>query len=121
MNNTMNWSAVAPEIVLLTMACVIALVDLFVTDAQRRPTFWLTQASLAAVALLHLARLDSAQSVYAMQGMFVSDPLGHLLAFFATVAVMITDRLRAALHRRARDVEGRVLHARAVRRCSACA
>jgi NADH-quinone oxidoreductase subunit N len=72
------------------MACVIALVDLFVNDAQRRPTFWLTQASLAAVALLHLARLDGAESVYAMQGMFVSDPLGHVLAFFATVAVMIT-------------------------------
>jgi NADH-quinone oxidoreductase subunit N len=86
----MNWSAVAPEIVLLTMACVIALVDLLVNDAQGRPTFWLTQASLAAVALLHLARLDGAESVYAMQGMFVSDPLGHVLAFFATVAVMIT-------------------------------
>jgi NADH-quinone oxidoreductase subunit N len=86
----MNWAAVTPEIVLLTMACVIALVDLFVTDEQRGPTFWLTQASLAVVALLHLLRLDSAQSVYAMQGMVVSDPLGHLLALFATVAVMIT-------------------------------
>ena len=86
----MNWAAVTPEIVLLTMACVIALVDLFVTDEQRGPTFWLTQASLAAVALLHLVRLDGAQSVYAMQGMVVSDPLGHLLALFATVAVMIT-------------------------------
>jgi NADH-quinone oxidoreductase subunit N len=86
----MNWAAVTPEIVLLTMACVIALVDLFVEDEQRAPTFWLTQASLAAVALLHLLRLGSAQSVYAMQGMVVSDPLGHLLAFFATIAVMIT-------------------------------
>ncbi len=86
----MNWAAVTPEIVLLTMACVIALVDLFVDDEQRGTTFWLTQASLAAVALLHLVRLDGAESVYAMQGMFVSDPLGHLLALFATVAVMIT-------------------------------
>jgi NADH-quinone oxidoreductase subunit N len=86
----MNWASVAPEIVLLTMACVIALVDLFVEDEKRGPTFWLTQASLAAVALLHLVRIDNAQSVYAMQGMVVSDPLGHLLAFFATVAVMIT-------------------------------
>ncbi len=86
----MNWAAVTPEIVLLTMACVIALVDLFVEDEQRAPTFWLTQASLAVVALLHLVRLDGAQSVYAMQGMVVSDPLGHLLALFATVAVMIT-------------------------------
>jgi NADH-quinone oxidoreductase subunit N len=86
----MNWAAVTPEIVLLTMACVIALVDLFVEDEQRGPTFWLTQASLAAVALLHLARLDGAESVYAMQGMVVSDPLGHLLALFATIAVMMT-------------------------------
>jgi NADH-quinone oxidoreductase subunit N len=90
MSQAMNWAAVMPEIVLLTMACVIALVDLWVTDEQRRPTFWLTQASLAVVALLHLARLDGEQAVYAMQGMFVADALGHLLSFFATVAVMIT-------------------------------
>ncbi|NJN00430.1 MAG: ZIP family metal transporter, partial [Aquincola sp.] len=86
----MNWSAVAPEIVLLVMACVIALADLFIDDPKHRATFWLTQASLAVVALLHLARLDGGQSVYAMQGMFVSDPLGHVLAFFATIAVMMT-------------------------------
>jgi NADH-quinone oxidoreductase subunit N len=90
LSRAMNWAAVMPEIVLLTMACVIALVDLFVTDEERRPTFWLTQASLGVVALLHLARLDGEQAVYAMQGMFVADALGHLLSFFATVAVMIT-------------------------------
>ena len=33
----MNWLVVYPEIVLLAMACVVALVDLFVTDPQRRP------------------------------------------------------------------------------------
>ncbi len=90
MNAAMNWSVVAPEIVLLTMACVIAIVDLFVTDAERRVTFWLTQASLAVVALLHLRALDAAESVFAMQSMFVSDSLGHLLALFATLAVMTT-------------------------------
>jgi NADH-quinone oxidoreductase subunit N len=90
MNTAMNWSVVAPEIVLLTMACVIALADLFVTDGQRRVTFWLTQASLAVVALLHLSALDGGQSSFGMQAMFVSDPLGHLLAMFATLAVMIT-------------------------------
>ena len=58
LSRAMNWAAVMPEIVLLTMACVIALVDLFVTDEQRRPTFWLTQASLGVVALMHLARVD---------------------------------------------------------------
>ena len=29
--NPLNWSVVVPEIVLLVMACVIAVVDLFVT------------------------------------------------------------------------------------------
>lgn len=86
----MNWSVVAPEIVLLAMACVIALVDLFVTDSQRRVTFWLTQASLAVVALLHLRALDAGASTIGMQAMFVSDPLGHLLALFATLSVMVT-------------------------------
>jgi NADH-quinone oxidoreductase subunit N len=90
MNAAMNWSVVAPEILLLTMACVIAIVDLFVTDAERRVTFWLTQASLAVVALLHLRALDAAEAVFAMQSMFVSDSLGHLLALFATLAVMVT-------------------------------
>ena len=90
MNTAMNWSVIAPELVLLTMACVVALVDLFVTDSRRRVTFWLTQASLLVVALLHLRALDGGQSAYGMQAMFVSDPLGHLLALFATLAVMIT-------------------------------
>lgn len=90
MNAAMNWSVVAPEILLLTMACVIAIVDLFVTDAERRVTFWLTQASLAVVALLHLRALDAGEAAFAMQSMFVSDSLGHLLALFATLAVMVT-------------------------------
>ena len=36
--NDMNWLAVFPEILLLAMACVVALVDLFVTTrGARRP------------------------------------------------------------------------------------
>jgi len=88
--NAMNWSVVVPELLLLTMACLIALVDLFVTDPQRRLTFWLTQATLLAVAALHFVLFDREQSVYAMQGMVVSDSLGHLLAAFATLACAIT-------------------------------
>jgi NADH-quinone oxidoreductase subunit N len=90
MSELMNWSAVTPEIVLLAMACVVALIDLFVTDPQRRPTFWLTQLSLGAVALLHLLALSDGKAVFAMQGMFAADPLGHLLALMATLAVMIS-------------------------------
>jgi len=86
----MNWLVVYPELLLLVMACVVALVDLFVVDPKRRPTFWLAQLSLAAVAAMHLAYYDGGATLYGMQRMVVSDPMGHLLAFFATVAVMIT-------------------------------
>ena len=88
--NQMNWLAVYPEVVLLTMACVVAMVDLWVTHPRRLPTYLLTQASLAVVALMHLARFDAGATVYAMQQMVVADPMGHLLGFFATVAVMIS-------------------------------
>lgn len=88
--NVMNWDVIRPEILLLVMTCVVALVDLFVTDPKRRVTFWLTQASLLAVALLHLANFRAGETVYAMQGMVVSDPMGHLLALFSTIAVMVT-------------------------------
>jgi NADH-quinone oxidoreductase subunit N len=87
--NAMNWSVILPEIVLLTMACVVAVVDLFVDDPRRRVTYWLTQASFVAVAALHLW-LMQASAPYGMQDMVVSDPMGHALSFFATVAMIFT-------------------------------
>jgi NADH-quinone oxidoreductase subunit N len=86
----MNWPAVYPEIVLLAMACVVAMVDLWVTHPKRLPTYLLTQASLAVVAVMQLAAFNAGETVYAMQRMVVADPMGHLLGFFATVAVMIS-------------------------------
>jgi len=88
--DTLNWIVALPEVVLLVAVCAVALVDLFVTDARRRPTFWLAQASLALVALLHAGALSAGHSVVGMQGLMVSDPLGHLLALFATLATMLT-------------------------------
>ncbi len=85
----MNWSVVLPEIVLLTMACVVAMVDLFVTDPRRRVTYWLTQASFVVVAALHLWLLqDSPALRHAGHG--GQRPMGHALAFFATVAMIFT-------------------------------
>ena len=87
--NSMNWSVIIPEIVLLAMACVVAVVDLFVTDPRRRVTYWLTQATFVVVAALHLWLLQ-ASTPYGMQDMVVSDAMGHALAFFATVAMIVT-------------------------------
>ena len=87
--NPMNWPAVYPELVLLTMACVVAMVDLWVTHPRRLPTYLLTQASLAVVAVLQLVAFNAGDTVYAMQRMVVADPMGHLLGLFATIATMV--------------------------------
>ena len=86
----MNWLAVYPEILLLAMACVIAVIDLFVASERRTPTYVLSLLTLVAVAVMHLAYFQGGFTLYAMQGMVVSDPMGHLLAFFATLAVLVT-------------------------------
>lgn len=86
----MNWTSIAPLAVLLALGCAVALVDLFVTDAQRRPTFWLTQIGLAVVALMFWAAYDEGATVYGMQRLVVADPMGNLLSVFATLAVMVT-------------------------------
>jgi NADH-quinone oxidoreductase subunit N len=86
----MNWPVIYPELWLLVMASVVLLADLFVTDPQRRPTFWLTQLSIAGFAAIHLNHFQSGSTAYGMMGMVVSDPMGHLLAFFAAIAMMIT-------------------------------
>ena len=88
--NSMNWQVLHPEMLLLAMTCVIAIVDLYTTDPKRHLTFWLSQATLVAVAALHLEAMIDGQSLFGMQGMVVADPLGHLLAFFATVCVIAT-------------------------------
>jgi NADH-quinone oxidoreductase subunit N len=86
----MNWLAVYPEILLLVMGCVVALVDLWVTDPERRPTYWLTQLTLIVVGGLHFNYFDTGHTFYAMQGMVVADPMGHLLAGFACIATAVT-------------------------------
>jgi len=88
--SSMNWLVVYPEAFLLIAACAVALLDLFVTDGKRRPTFWLAQISMAGFAALHLAYHNDGGTLYGMQRLMVSDPMGHLLAFFAAIAVMVT-------------------------------
>lgn len=88
--NAMNWSAIYPEIVLLAMACIVSLVDLWVTHPRRLPTYLLTQATLAVVAVMHWVAFSEGTTSYAMQRMVVADPMGHLIGFFATVAVMVS-------------------------------
>ncbi|MBS0304643.1 MAG: NADH-quinone oxidoreductase subunit NuoN [Proteobacteria bacterium] len=86
----MNWPAMLPEMGLLAATCVVLLLDLYASGRERRLTYWLTQATMAVFAWLHLQGLLDGATVYAMQGMAVVDPMGHLLAFFAALALIVT-------------------------------
>jgi NADH-quinone oxidoreductase subunit N len=85
-----SWMTVYPEIVLLVMACVIALVDLFVKSPKRTATYVMTLLSLGGVAWLHAMYADAGQTLYGFGRLVVSDPMGHWLKCFATIAVMVT-------------------------------
>ncbi|HWT20839.1 MAG TPA: NADH-quinone oxidoreductase subunit NuoN [Variovorax sp.] len=90
MIDKLSWVAIYPEIVLLVMACIIALVDLSSTSAQRTRTYILTLLTLAAVAVLTGLAANDGKTVYGFGGMVVSDPMGNWLKCFATVALMVT-------------------------------
>jgi NADH-quinone oxidoreductase subunit N len=90
MIDKLSWIAVYPEIVLLFMACLIALTDLFVTNPRRTTTYALTMLTLALVALLNGLYALGGQTIYAFGNMVVSDAMGNWLKCFATIAVMVT-------------------------------
>jgi NADH-quinone oxidoreductase subunit N len=90
MIDSLGWYAAYPEILLLVMACVIALVDLGVKTPMRGATHLLTLLTLGVLAVLLGVYASSGATVVAFGGMVVSDPMGNWLKCFATVALMVT-------------------------------
>ncbi|GKS94236.1 NADH-quinone oxidoreductase subunit NuoN [Acidovorax sp. SUPP2825] len=90
MIDNISWLAVYPEIVLLVMACVIALVDLGVTSPRRTGTYLLTMLTLTVVAVLQALYANTGNTFYGFGNMVVSDAMGNWLKCFATVAMMVT-------------------------------
>ena len=86
----MNWPVIYPEIWLLLLTCGVLLLDLFSTDEERAPTFWLTQFGIAVFAAMHLWFYQKGGTEYGMNGMVVVDPMGHLLVVFAAISMMVT-------------------------------
>ena len=90
MIDKLSWISVYPEIILLTMACVIALVDLGVHSPRRTVTYLLTLLTLAVVAALQASYASAGATLYGFGNMVVSDQMGNWLKCFATLAVMVT-------------------------------
>jgi NADH-quinone oxidoreductase subunit N len=90
MMNSVNWMTALPEIFLLSMACVITLVDLWVKSKDRTLTYLLTLATLLAVALMHAMNASTGQTVYGFGQMVVSDAMGNWLKCIAALSVLVT-------------------------------
>jgi NADH-quinone oxidoreductase subunit N len=91
---------VLPELFLLTMSCIVLVVDIFLEQWQRYITYWLTQLTLISVAVFILATLAVQKSEVAMFGHYVKDTMGDTLKFFicivsATVLLYSRDYLRS--------------------------
>ncbi len=90
MIDKLSWISVYPEIILLVMACAVALVDLGVKSPRRNGTYFLTLLTLAVVAALQASYASAGTTLYGFGNMVVSDQMGNWLKCFATVAVMVT-------------------------------
>ena len=90
MIDSMSWLAVYPEIILLVMACVIALVDLGVRSPGRTLTYVLSLLTLAWVAIVTGSQALGGETVYGFGKMVVSEPMGNWLKCFASLALMAT-------------------------------
>lgn len=90
MIDKLSWIAVYPDLVLLVMACVIALLDLGIKSPMRGTTYVFTLLTLAVVAYMQADLALSGTTIYAFGNMVVSDPMGNFLKCFATIAVMVT-------------------------------
>lgn len=85
-----SWMAIYPELVLLVMACVIALLDLLDRRPGRPVAYILSVLTLLVLAVLSGLYASGGQTVYGFGGLVVSDPMANWLKCFAALALLVT-------------------------------
>jgi len=85
-----SWVVATPEIFLLVMTCLIALLDLGVKGQGRTLTYVLSLFTLAVVAYVQAQFALTEGTAYGFGNMVVSDPMGNWLKCFAAIAVGVT-------------------------------
>jgi NADH-quinone oxidoreductase subunit N len=85
-----NLAALYPELLLVVMTIVIAMLDLFVKSPRRTATYVLSLLTMGVVAALQAHDASSGTTVYSFGNMVVSDPMGNWLKCFSTLAVFVT-------------------------------
>ncbi|MCO6413357.1 MAG: NADH-quinone oxidoreductase subunit NuoN [Thiogranum sp.] len=75
-----------PEIFVLTMACVILVVDLFLSKKERVISYWLTQITVVIAAVLTIA-VSNGETELLFFGTFIADPMAAALKVFIYIVV----------------------------------
>ncbi|MDX9741249.1 MAG: NADH-quinone oxidoreductase subunit NuoN [Gammaproteobacteria bacterium] len=83
-----NFYAVLPEIFVFAMACIILIVDVYLSEQNRVVTYLMTQATLVGAAVLTLA-LHSGHPELTFHGMFISDAMGDVLKMFLYLTTFV--------------------------------
>src|SRR5690242_12753857 len=89
---TFSYATIAPalpEIVLLALASLLLVADLYLRGDERRATYRLTQAALAVAAVVTFMQMGGPSTV-TLHGMYVSDLLGQVLKIATLLTVMAT-------------------------------
>ncbi|HFC54433.1 MAG TPA: NADH-quinone oxidoreductase subunit NuoN [Gammaproteobacteria bacterium] len=83
-----NMSVALPEMFVLGMACLILLIDLFLTDRNRIITYLLAQATLVGAAIASLGHQFGTPEI-AYSGTFIRDGMGDVLKVFIYLSVFM--------------------------------
>ncbi len=81
-------SAALPEMFVLGMACLILVIDLFLTDKNRIITYLLAQATLVGAAIASLGYQFGSPEI-AFNGSFIRDAMGDTLKVFIYLSVFV--------------------------------
>ena len=95
-------SPAIPEMFLLGMACLVLVIDLFLTSRNRVITYLLSQLTLIAALVLTLYTGNN-QPVLTFSDTFVRDPMGDVLKIAVYIATFVTF-LYAKDYLRVRDI-----------------
>jgi len=83
-----NFVPAIPELFVLSMACIILIADLYVSDARRVITYLLSLVTLVVAAVLTI-NLHSTETIYTFSGTFVKDAMSDVLKLFVYLVCAI--------------------------------
>ncbi len=83
-----NMSVALPELFVLGMACLILVIDLFLTEKNRIITYLLAQATLVGAAIASLGHQFGAPEI-AFDGNFIRDGMGDTLKVFIYLSAFV--------------------------------